>query len=234
MLYREIIAVCSQIPTKQKNTLYQQNARFLMRTPSCWVMTPCYSLISPQCSGRMTLSMANATKFIPPTLPWLAHQLFLWLAHQSFHWPQTAHTINKYLIFCLPSHSFWTSGHMKIMAPCSVQTLAATHPVTECHIMVPCSVQTLAATHPVTEHHIMAPCSVQTLAATHPVTEHIMAPYSVQTLAATHPVTECHIPAEQNLQPHQCQKLTTHKICNVKTAGVYSYSYHCSVRTVCL
>ena len=173
MLYREILTVCSQIHTKHINMLCGQNARFLMRTPSCWGMTWHYSLISPQCSRRMTLSRASATTFIPPTLPWLTHQLFLWLTHQSFHRPQTTHTISKYLIFCLPSHSSWTSEHLKIMAPCSVQTLAATHPV-----------------------------------------------------------TECHIPGKQNPQPHQCEKLNTHKIFKVKTVGVYNY--HWSVRTLCL
>ena len=57
-------------------------------------------------------------------------------------------------------------------------------------------------------------------------------PCSVQTLAATHPVTQRHIPAEQNPQPHQCEKLKTHKICTIKAGGVYSYQ--CSVRTLCL
>jgi len=94
MLYRKIIAVCSEIHTKHKNALCGQNARFLMRTPSCWGMTPRYSLISPQCSGRMTLSRANATTFIPhtalvgpTTLPLIGSPLFP-LATDHSHYKQ--------------------------------------------------------------------------------------------------------------------------------------------------
>jgi hypothetical protein len=106
MLYREIITVCSQIHTKHTNTLCGQNARFLLRTPSCWGMTLHYCLISPLCSGRTTLPRANATTFIPPTPPWLAHQPFFWLACQPFQLA-TDHSHCKSIFNLLPALAFF-------------------------------------------------------------------------------------------------------------------------------
>jgi len=117
MLYREIIAVCSEIHTKHKNALCGQNARFLKRIPSCWDMTPRYSLISPQRSGTMTLSRVNATTFIPhialvgpPTLPLIGSPIFP-LATDHSHYKQIFNLLPA-LAFFLDLRTFEDHGTM--------------------------------------------------------------------------------------------------------------------------
>ena len=60
MLYREIIAVCSQIHTKHKNTLFGQNVEFfgafakLRKAATVIVMSVCPSVRMEQLSSHWT------------------------------------------------------------------------------------------------------------------------------------------------------------------------------------